>query len=97
MIRFASLLLLLVGCAPAQSSAPAKPAPEVDGECALAPLQKLVGRKASPALGAEAQRLSGTRTVRWIAPGQAVTMDYSPGRLNIQTDEKQNVIGFDCG
>lgn len=94
------LLLLLAACAnAAESPAPAAATPEreVNTECDLRQLDKFVGQPASPALAAEAQKLSGTRTVRWKAPGQAVTMDYSPSRLNIQIDETQKVIGFDCG
>lgn len=99
MIRPALPLMLLAGCANASAPAapPATPEREVNTDCDLRQLDRFVGQTASPALAAEAQKLSGARSVRWKAPGQAVTMDYSPTRLNIQIDETQKITGFDCG
>jgi hypothetical protein len=95
MIRSAPLLLALAGCA-AATAAP-EPAPPPEGKCDIAPLQRFVGQPATADLAAEAQRLSGARTVRWKAPGMAVTMDYRPDRLNIEIDAAQKVVSFDCG
>ena len=57
----------------------------------------LAGREASSALGAEALRRSGARTLRWIRPGDAVTMDYREDRLNIHVDARGRVERFACG
>lgn len=35
--------------------------------------------------------------VRVVAPGMAVTMDYSPDRLTLETDENGRIIRFNCG
>lgn len=35
--------------------------------------------------------------VRVIAPGMAVTMDYSASRLNLETDASGRIIRFHCG
>lgn len=35
--------------------------------------------------------------VRVIAPGMAVTMDYSAARLNLETDARGRIIRFHCG
>lgn len=41
--------------------------------------------------------LEGPRRVRVIGPGDAVTMDHVPGRLNIETDEDGIVLRLRCG
>ena len=35
--------------------------------------------------------------VRVIPPGAAVTMDYSPARLNLETDASGYIVRFRCG
>jgi hypothetical protein len=98
MIRIAFAALLLAACAPrpaATESPPDRTAP--DGRCDAARAQSLVGRQGDAALGREALERTGARTIRWIRPGQAVTMDYSPDRLNIKLDANDRVEGFNCG
>ena len=73
------------------------PAEEGAGTCDAAALGGLVGREPTGALGEEALRRSGARTLRWIRPGDAVTMDYRPDRLNVRLDERHRVEGFSCG
>ena len=65
--------------------------------CDAGPAQSLVGRQATSELGAEALRLTGARTIRWIQPGQAVTMDYREDRLNISLDAQNRVGRMSCG
>ncbi len=87
--------LLLTGCSthPPQSTPP----PPVEGGCDAAPAQRLIGRPASSAVAAEAQRLTGARTWRWLRPGQIVTMEYRADRLNIRLDAEDKVEGISCG
>ncbi|HST35160.1 MAG TPA: I78 family peptidase inhibitor, partial [Allosphingosinicella sp.] len=56
-----------------------------------------VGRARSDSLVAEVARRSGARRVRWIRPGDAVTMDYSAERLNVHLDEQGRILRFACG
>ena len=95
-----------VGSSPATAPPPAQTGPGADasesaaeqsGECDASKARGLVGREASDESGAEAKRLTGARAIRWIRPGQAVTMDYSPSRLNIKVDSNERIEGFDCG
>ena len=65
--------------------------------CAEARAQTLVGRPASAELGAEALRLTGSRSLRWIRPGDAVTMDYREDRLNIHLGPQNRVTRLACG
>ena len=68
-----------------------------NGACTTEGLQELAGQPATSELGAEAMRRSGARALRWIRPGDAVTMDYRQDRLNVRLDAENRVEGFDCG
>lgn len=57
----------------------------------------LVGQAASAEIGAEALRLTGSRSLRWIRPGDAVTMDYRPDRLNIELGAQGKIAALRCG
>lgn len=65
--------------------------------CDASRAQGLVGQPASQDLGARALRLTGSRTLRWIRPGDAVTMDYREDRLNIHLDARGRVERLTCG
>ncbi len=65
--------------------------------CDAARAQALVGQAASGELGARALDLTGARTIRWIQPGQMVTMDYRTDRLNIELDGRNRVTAIRCG
>lgn len=67
------------------------------GSCGAEAAQELVGRQATQELAAEAMRLTGAETLRWIPEGSAVTMDYRPGRLNIEYDAGMSVTTIRCG
>ncbi len=87
-----AIALFVAGCATAAT----EPAPS-SGSCRAEGLQALVGQEASAALGADALRRSGARRLRWIRPGDVVTMDYSPQRLNVHLDAANRVERFACG
>ena len=82
--------LALVACAHPQTP----PAPTT---CGAEKVADLVGKKRSDALSAEVKQRSGAARVRWIAPGQVVTMDYSETRLNVHTDGEGRILSFKCG
>ncbi|HEX8621227.1 MAG TPA: I78 family peptidase inhibitor [Allosphingosinicella sp.] len=84
--------LLAAGCAtapPAEAGAA--------GKCDASRAQKLLGKARSKKLGADALRLSSARTLRWIAPGAMVTMDYREDRLNLHLDVRGRVTKLVCG
>lgn len=90
MTRLAPLAALaLIACA----TAPEPPA----ARCSADGLADLVGREATTALGAEALRRSGARTIRWIRPGDAVTMDFREDRLNLNLDASGRLERANCG
>jgi hypothetical protein len=86
---FIPLALAAAACA----TAPDEPS----GTCDADRLGDLVGREATAELGAEAMRRSGARTLRWIRPGDAVTMDFSPNRLNLNLDAQGRLERATCG
>lgn len=87
--------LACMACTTVEAQNPA-PLPDEAG-CTIERLDPLVGRARSEALGAEARRLSGASLLRWISPGDMVTMDYQTGRLNIHLDAQGRVDRFACG
>lgn len=89
-ILAASALLTMLAC----TTVPAEPE---SGPCDASRLGDLVGQVPTQELGAEAMRRSGARALRWIRPGDAVTMDYRPDRLNVRLDSRHRVEGFSCG
>ena len=93
-MKVALAALALAGCATAP---PAPPSPSLTGQCRVDGLGDLVGRPADAALGAEAMRRSGAARLRWIRPGDMVTMDYSDQRLNVHLDPEGRVERFACG
>lgn len=90
----ASAALAATGCTTLAADMPHAVPPE---KCDAQPAQSLIGRQATAALAAEAQRLSGAETVRWLQPGQAVTMEYRYNRLNILLDKDNRVESINCG
>lgn len=86
--------LLLVGCAMTEKP----PVKEIGaGDCKAEPASSLVGQPVTAELGAEAVKLTGARTIRWILPGHAVTMDYRQDRLNIAINGAYKVERVTCG
>ena len=89
------LLLAPLALTACVEMAPVPPAP-VDpmpvNACGALDLQFLVGERASVL---ETMRFS--QQVRVIRPGQAVTMDYSPARLNIEVNGAERITRVSCG
>ena len=88
-------LLAAAGCETVNDDIPVNNDPRY--ACTTANLGGFVGQQATTQLGADAMRASNSRTIRWIRPGDVVTMDYSEHRLNILLDNANRVTGFRCG
>ncbi len=67
------------------------------GQCSNAGLERFAGQVATPQVGSEMLRVSGARTVRWVQPGMAVTMDFSPQRLTVQLAPGNVIERAACG
>ncbi|MCX7285401.1 MAG: I78 family peptidase inhibitor [Novosphingobium sp.] len=85
----------LAGCA---AQAPPEDVPALpQGACKAEPAQSLVGRKADASVAAELLRLTGARTLRWVPPRSAVTMDYRADRLTVGYDDTYTIVRISCG
>jgi hypothetical protein len=95
----AALLPALIGCAPLAPPAGEDAAMDrSDGRiCDANQAQALVGRPGTREIAVEAQRLSGAGAVRWLQPGQLVTMEYRADRLNIEVDAQNRIVAIRCG
>jgi hypothetical protein len=94
-VRILLAAALLMGCT--TMTPEEEPVPEHGaGLCQAAGLGDLVGRQRSDALGAEALRRSGAKTLRWIGPGAIITQDLRSDRLNIEVDSRGRVTRLRC-
>ena len=66
-------------------------------ECRAAPAEVLVGERYRRHVPTRAKQLSGARTVRVMWPGQMMTTDYRPERLNIRVDHRRLITAVTCG
>ncbi|MGC1270205.1 MAG: I78 family peptidase inhibitor [Croceibacterium sp.] len=91
-------LVLLSACA---TTAPPPPAPigsDADAvQCDAAPAQSHIGHKASVASGTELMRITHARTLRWVPPRTAVTMDFRADRLTVSYDDNMVIERISCG
>lgn len=89
-------LLGLTACT--QSTPPPEDLPAMpEGTCKAEAAQSFVGRKATAEIGTELLRLTGARTLRWVPPRSAVTMDYRADRLTVGYDDDYTIVRISCG
>ncbi len=95
-MRSASLfpLLLLAACA----TTPVDPVVAEPAEtCRRDALGSFVGQLATQDLGARMLAASEARTLRWVAKGMMVTMEYRGDRLTVHLDTNNRVERANCG
>lgn len=89
-------LLALTACASMGEGPDAVPAHGA-GNCRNDALSGFVGQKADAAIGARILAASGARTLRWGAPGMAMTMDFRADRVTVSYDEAMLIVSARCG
>lgn len=85
-------LTVLAGCA-----APANGPGMGNPRCRAAGAQAELGKMIDPAVTEAARAASGALRARVIKPGEAVTMDADPQRLNIEVDDTGKIRRLRCG
>ena len=95
-IVLVAALLASAACTPVEMRGETPADPPVAAACNADSLGDLVGKRASDARADVMQTRSGSRTLRWIAPNTAVTMDFRPDRLNVYVDAKGRIERFTC-
>ena len=73
------------------------PLPGPVGVCQADPVQRFVGQRATPALVAKVQRVSGARSARRITPNMRVTMEFNESRVNVWVGLKGEAERISCG
>ncbi len=100
MIRTTALALAalpLAACTAAtMGEAETAPPPLVQGECKAEAGQPFVGQKASAETGAALMKATGARSLRWVPPRSAVTMDYRADRLTVSYDDDMVIERVSC-
>jgi len=84
-------LALLAACASAPDNPPAPSEPPAADTCGMANFRQFIGQPASVI-----DRSTLPPRTRIIGPNDAVTMDYSEGRLNIMTNAAGVVTELRC-
>ncbi|HTN62245.1 MAG TPA: I78 family peptidase inhibitor [Devosia sp.] len=96
-VAFAAVLIL-TGCTNAAPLSAQLPRPP---DCGASLLQEKIGEPVTGSTAADAKvdgvPVRSQGVVRVIAPGQAVTQDYSNARLNLETDADGNLVRATCG
>lgn len=95
LLSIATASLGLAGCSTQAPPADLPAMPE--GTCNADPAQSHLGHKASATSGAELLRLTGARTLRWVPPRSAVTMDFRADRLTVSYDDDYTIVRISCG
>jgi hypothetical protein len=95
-----ALALTLAGCIP-RTQPPAQPPPPLTDttgdECGASRLGDYLNLLPTDDAMAKIRAAVGERPIRTIRPGQAVTMDFAPGRLDIELGVDGRIKRFRCG
>lgn len=87
--------LALAGCTATAGGGTVQPS-----DCGAAALQGKIGQPVTGQTATDVriggEPIQSRGNVRVVAPGQAVTMDFNPERLTIDTDEAGNLVRAQC-
>ena len=93
-------LAALLGCAtaptPPAGTGPAPGGPS-GGICNAQGAQFAIGKTPGASVVEQARQQSGSRMARVLRPGQAVTMEFSAQRLNLDLDASGVITRVRCG
>ncbi len=67
------------------------------GECRSEGLDAFVGREPTSEVGSEIIAKSGAKVLRWLVPGQIVTMEFSAQRVNAYIGSNNRIERVTCG
>ena len=89
--------LPLAACSSSETPPASTPTPPIEAACNADAVQSLVGQTATADVGAQLLKGSGARTLRWVPPRTAVTMDFRPDRLTVAYDDALKIERISCG
>ena len=67
------------------------------GECNAGAVQAAVGKPLNQALLDQLRGQAKAGSARTLLPGEMITMEYNPARLNVLVDQKNTVTAVRCG
>ena len=65
--------------------------------CRAEPGQAFIGQRASAETGVAIMAATRSRTIRWVPPHTAITMEYGFGRVTVSYDDAYRITGVTCG
>ena len=95
MHKIAAMTIALAGCAPSPSERIS--VDQVAAACDDRAIGSFIGQAPTQEAAIRLMGFSRSRTLRWVAFGGAVTMDYSPQRLTVQLDRQGRIASAKCG
>lgn len=96
-LLIAPLLVLAAGCSQLHEVGIGKDPDAPEDTCGLGKAKRFIGVPAGPEVLAEIATLVGEKNVRAIRPGDAVTMDFRPDRLNVEIGAGGRIERLRCG
>lgn len=66
-------------------------------DCDAQPVQNMLGQAYSDSVGDTLRQRASARAIRVLKPGQVMTMEYNPMRINIILDAKGSIEALRCG
>ena len=91
-MKRALILVFLAACSQTQAPQPVPVPPAAQDSCNAAQFADLVGQDATAL-----ERVLLLCKVRVIRPGQPVTMDFLPDRINFMIDDANLIAQVTCG
>ncbi|ANN69574.1 I78 family peptidase inhibitor [Bordetella bronchialis] len=65
--------------------------------CDAQPVQKMIGTKLTSSVEAQIRQASSSSKTRVLKPGEVMTMEYDPQRINLILDEQGALTALRCG
>jgi hypothetical protein len=94
------IALVIPALLPACSTAPAPPPAhgETAGhECQSDGLERFAGQPVTSEIGTDILRTSKAATIRWVEPGQMVTMEFRADRVTVHLAPGNRIERVNCG
>jgi len=91
-------LIVIAGCVrPVPPQPQPEPQPVASVDCDASGVQAYLGRSWRVTLNDELLRVSRSQVIRVMWPGEPVTLELSPSRLNVLLDKQNAIQQLYCG
>jgi hypothetical protein len=81
----------------AASALPLRAEPTAPDTCSLALTARFIGARNVAEVRSAVRQVARPHPVRWIGPGQPISLDQNPRRLNVIVDESGRIAVMRCG